>query len=108
MSMTKADILYDCLSMEMVDPKQMSWLTELYELSDPQADKIRSLEKEIESLCSALAEGNTFQEKLVSDFNKVLAEASRAWVLAAKHCPLNHSDWQEITKAAEQFSTIKI
>ena len=62
MSMTKADILYDCIGEELDETTMdqdryaqvYGWLSELHDLADPQAIELRIMEIELEELRSEL------------------------------------------------------
>ena len=79
MGMNKADILVDCINDKLgglvkdVDYLVIAGLVaDLADLADPQATTLRAMEK----------------------------ERDRLLVLATKHCPKEHHDWEEIIEAA--------
>jgi len=69
-------------------------------IGDEAADRIEQLEKR-PSFNDEIENFHTFLGALSNLYTRMQAERDRLLVLATKHCPREHHDWQEILRIAD-------
>jgi len=67
MSMNEADILYDCIVSEIDDAHILDWVDKLCLLADPNAERIRELEKQLDVANNTIADFNFAKDTLAED-----------------------------------------
>jgi len=85
--MNEADILYDCINGEIDDERVLDWVNKLHTLADPNADRIRKLERELKDRIGSaqvVSEGYARQKTEIQELKNQVAQTELFESMALK------------------------